>query len=341
MAGSFLACLFLAVSISSAISAPSFTFQTMAPIQFGNMNFNTMQQMQNRQRQGQSQGNSAATGDASADFGSLQSLQTSNTLTGVNGTNSQAGSQGACIGGNCGLSGAAQLSAQGQSQKQNQFGTMASLNNLNLLGGNFGTQNFASQRQRQSQSAISGAAVGQGNAALGNITSVQNIQGDTSDRGANVGSQSIGQGVGTGLGLSGAVQAKGQNQAAVQMQNQGSQGLNGSSVENVNRPNCVMVRRDKVAQQDVSQALQGQSQSQGEGASVGSGSAAEGALSSAQNSNISTNENGTVVASNSVGQAQGKGLRLSGATSSQGQQADQKQTNGASQGVQGDQLVCV
>ena len=300
-----------------------------------------MQQLQNRQKQGQSQGNAAATGDASADFGSLQSLQNSNTLTRVNGTNSQAGSQAACSGGNCGLSGAAQLSAQGQGQKQLQFGTLGNLNNLNLLGGSLGIQNRTSQRQKQSQSAISGASVGQGNAALGNITSVQNTQGDTSDRGANVGSASLGQGIGTRLGLSGAVQAKGQNQAAAQSQDQGSQAVSGSVVENVNRPNCVLVRRDQTASQDTNRAQQGQSQSQGEGASVGSGAAEEGALQSAQNSNIITNANGTAVASNSVGQAQGKGLRLSGATSSQGQQTDQKQSSVNTQGTQGDQLVCV
>lgn len=336
----------LSLALLGVSNAAPAAFPAMQPMG----KFTAMQQLQNLQKQGQSQGTAAATGDGSADFGTLQSLQNSNTLTGDNGTNTQAGSLGACSGGNCGINGASQISAAGQSQKQGQlanqniFGSQGGpiAANPNQFGNFFGANNATSQKQKQSQSQISGAAVGQGSVALGNISSIQNTQGLTNNRGAQVGSSSVGQGLGTQVGLSGAVQAKGQNQAAAQQTNQAGQNVNAAGVGGgIQRPNCSDVQRAQKGANAIQHANQSQSQSQGEGASVGQGSAGEGAVNSAQASNVATSNKGTLVSSTNAGQAAGKGLKLSGATSSSGQQANQKQQTLNAQASQGASIACV
>ncbi|OQV22036.1 hypothetical protein BV898_03883 [Hypsibius exemplaris] len=310
--------LFLSMTLLGVSRA---AFPAMPPFpQMGN--FAALSQLQNLQKQGQSQGSSAATGDGSADFGSLQSQQSSNTLTNAKGTNSQAGSLGACSGGSCGISGAAQLTASGQSQKQGQLnnqnilGASGQLNLPNLFGNQLAINNATQQKQQQSQSQISGASVGQGSAALGNVSSVQNTEGQTGDKGANVSSSSLGQGLGSQVALSGAVQATGQNQNAKQEGNQASQNTNAGTNEGPLASGANALQH----------ANQSQSQSQGEGAAVGQGSVGEGAINSAQSSNVNTSNKGTLVSSNSAGSAAGKGgLKLSGASSSSAQQANQKQ----------------
>lgn len=313
---------------------------TMAPL-----NVNSMSQMQNMQLQKQTQGQSASTGDASADFGTIQSQQNSNTKTGPNGTDTNAGSLGACSGGNCAVNGAAQLNAQGQGQVQHQGvgqnlfanqGSMFSnglLTNSNMMANNV----IQSAFQKQNQNQISGAAVGSGTAGVGNVTSLQNTQGKTTDDNASVKSSSLGSGAGTLINLSGAVQAKGADQTAAQLGSQASQ--NGSAAIAAQRPGCVAQGTHQVAL-NTSDSKQMQSQSQGEGAAVGQGSASEGVVQSGQTSNVDTNSHGTNVVSGSTGQATGKGIKLSGAASSSAQNALQAQSTQTANGQQGTSMNC-
>jgi hypothetical protein len=320
----------LRILLAITIFGSTYSFPAMAPL--APMNIQAMTQLSNLQMQNQSQGNAASTGTGAADFGLLQSLQLSNTKTGENGTETMAGSQGACAGGNCGLSGAAQLTAQKNNQLQKQSSGQNLLDqsgsllqggipmNANLLA----SSALQHQLQLQNQNQISGASVGNANAALGNVSSVQLTVGKTDDKGASVGSSSLGQGLGQQVLLSGAVQAKGADQTAKQSLTQGEQSNNQSVAALL--PSGVHEGTQSAASK-VTEAKQLQSSSQGEGASVGQGSALQGAVQSGQTSNVDTNSHGTNVASSSSGQAVGKGLHLNGATSSQAQNAAQSQAS--------------
>ena len=145
------------------------------------MTFQAFGQQQNRQSQGQTQGQSAATGDGSADSGQLSSIQTSNTNTSGKGTLSTGGSLGQCQGSNCAINGASQVGTQGAFQSQGN-GLSQGLFSAQGQGGVpgfpafgqfFGNNNNALQSQFQSQFQSGGAATGSGSVDQGSVKSVQ------------------------------------------------------------------------------------------------------------------------------------------------------------------------
>lgn len=319
------------------------------PVQFGNMNMDAFQMLHQMQSQKQKQTNAAATGDASADSGILSSDQTSNMLANNNGTLTNAGSNAGCAGGNCALSGAAQLTAGDQHQIQKAGNNQSVFAGKNAAPGRNGipisnnfmnSQNMDIQKQIQKQFQIGGAATGTAS-GTGNVTSQQNTVGETNANGANVLATNFGGGLGTKIDTSGASSAKLQGQVAKQVT-----GNNANSRVNVagsagNRPGCVTIQGSQNGNENKTIAKQGQSQDQADAASAGTGTAGEGQVSSGQVSNVNTSDKGTIATSSNSGKASGRGgLHLSGASSTTGQKADQKQVSKTASGSNADQQLC-
>ncbi|XP_055343504.1 putative uncharacterized protein DDB_G0286901 isoform X2 [Paramacrobiotus metropolitanus] len=167
-------------TVTGAHNVPA-EFLHWQPMTFGIMNFDAFNGQTNAQKQKQKASQAASTGDPSADSGQIASNQNSNMLTNANGPLTNAGSQGGCAGGNCALSGAAQLQAGDQSQgqkqgaNQNLLGQKGSngLQMPNLLNNNmFNNANLNAQKQTQKTSQA--ASTGDPSADSGQIASNQN-----------------------------------------------------------------------------------------------------------------------------------------------------------------------
>ena len=289
-------------------------------------------QFSNVQKQGQTQGQSAATGEGTADTGQLASVQNSNITTNDDGTLSTGGSLGQCQGTNCKLNGAAQVGSQGAFQSQGTLGNQKFFTNQGgfnnggfpSFGSFAGANNNGLRSQFQSQFQNGGAAVGSGNVDTGSVSSAQNTNAITHKEGTRVLSTSIGQGQGTKVGLSGAVQAQGQGQTAGQ--------TSGISTTNT-KQGLVNGEQANLEQGSANQGIsnQQQSQSQGTGAATGESYAAEGTAQNLLSSDVNTNKGGTSVSSNAANTASGKGLRVSGAVSAGGGSQSQGQMNSSQQ----------
>ncbi|GAU92175.1 hypothetical protein RvY_04288 [Ramazzottius varieornatus] len=321
---------FLLVGFSWA-GSPFFdnsNFGNFQPMNFPKFQFSGMNAFSNLQTQGQTQGQSAATGEGTADSGQLTSVQNSDMKTNDAGTLSTGGSLGQCQGTNCNINGASQVGTQGAFQSQGSLGSQKLFNGQGgFNSGGFpsfgmfgGSDNTGLQSQFQSQFQNSGAAVGSGQVAAGTVNSAQNTNAITNKEGTRVLSTNIGSGQGTNLGLSGAVQAQGQGQTAGQI----------SGIKSTNTKTGVMNGQGADFEQNsANQGInrQSQSQSQGTGAATGQANVVEGSAQNLLSSDVNTNNGGTSVSSNAANTASGKGLRVSGAVSAGGGSQSQVQTN--------------
>ncbi|XP_055357754.1 uncharacterized protein LOC129602678 [Paramacrobiotus metropolitanus] len=252
----------------------------------------------------------AATGDATADAASnLQSNQFSNQFHTVDGSVAQTGSHAAGTGSNVQLSGSSQAKSNGMADNQQQMVAVRTTDGNIILVPMDSTHNspsdgtFLQTNNQGFQSAGNTVATGSGTVGTGSVSSNQDSQLLTNDLGTQSQSSNTGSGNGKDVLIKGAAVSSSNGQSSQQNWAENSQGIVG------------LQRGGSMWRQDSQQQ-----NSQGKGGASGQAFAPDGSGSSEQNSQTFTDNQGTRVQSNSRSRATGRGVKISGASNSGGNQ---------------------